>query len=495
MNQVRNPQYQETSVKSTSAVLRAAALTTLTLSGVVALPLVRPAAPLYRLVWKHSLNVFADSAPTIIPGVKLAHGKTATVAYVLAGNNSSDCHPGNPVKHSTVYAYTVSGTFLWKQSTSGQSRCTTSAPAYHSGFVYTPGLDGKVHKYNAATGAQWKKNGWPIPYTKQPYVEKASAALEVSGQYLYTTTSGFIGDAGHYEGHVVTINLLTDKAAVWNSLCSNIKALINDRPGTPDYCPDAQAGMFGRGQAVSDPLNHDFYVVTGNGPWNGHTDWGDSILKLNRQGTTLLDAFTPTDQASLNSEDLDLGSTAPAILPPITDDGKTWHLLTQGGKGGAVDGGDAVIWLINRNRMGSAAGPGHLGGQLDYIDSPGGTEVLTKPAVWINPKTGRPIIIYANDSGVTAYSIDTSGATPTLAVDWSFSSGMSSPVIAGNSLFLAHDGELQMFNPATGNAVWSSDDSGVGGTIGGVHWQYPAVSGNWVLMCDTDNMIYGYKHS
>ena len=322
----------------------------------------------YHLVWSRQLAVNADSAATLDASVKLSNGTTATVAYVLAGNNDNDCDPGNPVHAATTYAYALSGRLLWKKSTSGQGRCTTSAPAVWRSWVYSPGLDGRIHRYAATTGREWKKNGWPRPFTKQPYVEKASAALVVSGNYLYVTTSGFDGDAGHYEGHVVTVNLRTNHANVWNSLCSNIHALINNRPGTPDYCPEAQAGMFGRGQGVIDPLNKDVYVVTGNGPWNGRTDWGDSILKLNPAGSTLLDAFTPTDQAYLNNQDLDLGSTSPAILPPIRAGGKTWHLMTQAGKGpDSSSGGPAVVWLVNRDQMGSGKGPGHLGGQLGDI--------------------------------------------------------------------------------------------------------------------------------
>ena len=449
----------------------------------------------YHLAWTRQLDNNADSAATIDPSVKLAIGKTVTVAYVLAGNNDDDCNPSNPVHAATTYAYTISGELLWQRSTSGLGRCTTSAPAFSGSWVYSPGLDGKVHRYNAATGAEWKKNGWPKPFTKQTYVEKASAAVRIYGPYLHVATSGFTGDQGHYDGHVVTINLKTNKVAVWNSLCSNIKALINDSPGTPDYCTYEQAGMFGRGQAVSDPLNGDIYVVTGNGPWNGTTNWGDSVLKLNPQGTKLVDAFTPINQAYLNDNDLDLGSTAPAILPPVVDAGKTWHLLTQGGKGGDLSSsGPAVIWLVNRDRMGSAAGPGHPGGQLGDISSPGGTEVLTAPAVWVNPQK-KPIVIYANDSGVTAYDVNTSGATPKLAVLWTFNGRTTSPVIAGNTLYLGMDGQLGTFNPANGQPIWSSNDTGSGGTIGSLHWEYPAVYGKWVLMTDENAKLYAYELS
>src|ERR1019366_285247 len=98
---------------------------------------------------------------------------------------------------------------------------TTAAAAVWENWVFSPGLDGKIHRYSLATGAEYRKDGWPKKFTRRPYVEKASANLVVSANYLYLATSGFIGDAGYYEGHVATIDLLTNHETVWNSLCSD----------------------------------------------------------------------------------------------------------------------------------------------------------------------------------------------------------------------------------------------------------------------------------
>ena len=112
----------------------------------------------------------------------------------------------------------------------------------------------------------------------------------------------------------------------------------------------------------SDPVTHDVYIVTGNGPWNGRTDWGDSVLKLNPAGSTLLDAYTPTNQAALADQDLDLGSTGPALLPPIRQGGHVYHLLVQGGKGPTCDSCGGAAWAadsltaVRRPRRGPASG-------------------------------------------------------------------------------------------------------------------------------------------
>jgi PQQ-like domain len=455
----------------------------------------RSTAIRYHLAWQANLDANADSTAVVASNVPVK-GKATTVVFVVAGNNGNNCDPGSPVSPATLYAFgESSGKVLWHRSTTGQARCTTAAPVVSGLWVYSPGLDGRIHKYAIATGAEFRKRGWPEQFTKQPSVEKESANLVVSGWYLYATTSGFIGDAGHYEGHVVTVNLQTGHKNVWNSLCSNIHRLITDNQGTSSYCPDAQAGMFGRGQAAIDPLNNDVYVVTGNGPWNGRTDWGDSVLKLNPAGAKLIDAFTPKNQSYLNNSDSDLGSTGPAILPPITSDGKTWNLLVQGGKGPSTShSGPAVLWLVNRNRMGPKKGPGHLGGSLQYIRSPGGCEVLTAPAVWIDAAS-KPEVIYGNDCGVTAYKVLTGPSIlPHLAVAWSIANGSSTPVISGATLYLARSGEVDAYNPASGKLIWSSS-SGAGGTISDIHWEYPAISGDWLFITDQSAKLYAYRRS
>ena len=270
-------------------------------------------------------------------------------------------------------------------------------------WVFAAGFDGFVHKYALATGRESTTGGWPERFTRMPFNEKASAALVVSGHYLYVTTSGFRLDAVHWEGHLVAIDLATGHANVWNGLCNHVKTLLSGSTKSRDYCPYWGAGMFGRGQAAIDPVNKDVYVVTGDGPWNGATNWGDSILRLSLDGSRLV-GFTPTNQAYLWHTDSDLGSSGAAILPLVSVQGKTYHLLLQGGKASAVsEQAPTALYLVNRDLMnGSKPGAAHLGGQLQIISSPGGCPLFTAPAVWTAP-TGQIYVFYADDCAVGAY--------------------------------------------------------------------------------------------
>ena len=71
------------------------------------------------------------------------------------------------------------------------------------------------------------------------------------------------------------------------------------------------------------------YFPTGNGTFDGTTDFGESIVKLSPGAMNALDYFAPSDYATLNSQDLDFGSAGPTLLPGSS-------LMVQGIAGGYV---------------------------------------------------------------------------------------------------------------------------------------------------------------
>jgi hypothetical protein len=90
------------------------------------------------------------------------------------------------------------------------------------------------------------------------------------------------------------------------------------------------------------------YPPTGNGDYDGSTNYGDTILKLsgpNSGSFTIADWFTPYNQANLNANDLDLGSGGVLLLPDLPSGAAHQQLLVQAGKTG-------TIYLIDRNNMG-----------------------------------------------------------------------------------------------------------------------------------------------
>ena len=72
--------------------------------------------------------------------------------------------------------------------------------------------------------------------------------------------------------------------------------------------------MWGRAPAVDSSGN--VYYMTGNGDWDGMTEFGDSFIGFSStSGANFVNFFTPSNQDSLNGGDLDLGSSGPMMIP------------------------------------------------------------------------------------------------------------------------------------------------------------------------------------
>jgi chitobiase/beta-hexosaminidase-like protein/fibronectin type III domain protein len=106
------------------------------------------------------------------------------------------------------------------------------------------------------------------------------------------------------------------------------------------------AGLWSSGEAPPVDANGNLYVATGNGSYNGTSDWADSYLKLaTSSGLAVADYFTPFNQAALANADLDLASAGITLLPDAVGSSAHPHLLIGAGK-------DGELYLIDRDNMG-----------------------------------------------------------------------------------------------------------------------------------------------
>ncbi len=302
------------------------------------------------------------------------------------------------------------GSIVWQHQVaagncnySGNVACfTTSSPAIdpNLNYVYSYGLDGYVHKYQVGDGVEITSGGWPELATSKGNFEKGSSALTVATvrngtPYLYVVSSGYPGDLGDYQGHLTAINLLDGSQNVFNALCSQQTVHFKPAPDLPD-CSGKQAGLWGRSGAVYDPETDRIYIATGNGPFDpGNQLWGDSVLALNSDGSGSnggpLDSYTSADYQHLNDNDLDMGSTSPAILPAPAGS-RIKHLGLQGGK-------DGVLRLLDLDNLSGKGKLGQTGGELvEPFLVPQGGMVRTAPAVWTNPADGTNWVFIATDN-------------------------------------------------------------------------------------------------
>lgn len=234
-----------------------------------------------------------------------------------------------------------------------------------------------------------------------------ASLLLTHGQVYLTWASSC--DVGPYHGWVMAYDARTlSQTAVLNT------------------SPDAgESGVWQGDTGPAADVDGHVFVTTGNGQFDaagGGRDYGDSVLKLTlgTGGLMVGDFFTPYDQEKLNTNDLDLGSGGPMLLPD--EPGRHPQVLLAGGK-------EAFLYVVDRNRMGRY----HAGddSQVIQVLQVGSRGIYSAPAYWNH----HVYILAANDvirdyavnggqlsarpvaQGVTKF--PDPGATPTISANGS----------------------------------------------------------------------------
>jgi outer membrane protein assembly factor BamB len=397
-----------------------------------------------------SLPGTVDSAPVLLHAVTVG-GRTRDVIVATTSYGR------------TLAVDAASGQILWDFQPAGAARLvgssqiTNAGPAASraQGVVYAASPDGEVHRLSLADGRETGP-GWPVRVTRDATHEKLGGSLTLDGSQLLVVTGGYFGDTPPYQGHILSINRVSGHIdAIFNTLCANRRGLL-----VPSSCGSSDSAIWARPGAVVEP-NGRILVATGNGPYNGTTDFGDSVLELDPGTLALRQAYTPTNQAKLNASDTDLGSSEPALLGS--------GLVLQGGK-------DGVLRLLSLARLDGAAPTARrrTGGELQTLPTPGGAELFTQPAVW---RHGAAVtVVIADGSGTAAYALR--GAR--LHQTWSDGEAGTSPVLAGGLLYVYDPGGgLRVLSPGTGRLIARL-------SAGGGHWNSPVVADGRIVLSEGD---------
>lgn len=352
---------------------------------------------------------------------------------------------------TTTYGKTIAvdaanGSILWEYTPSkyssweGTRQITNSTPAADPDrrYIYASSPDGVVLKLAVSDGHVV----WRTPITRLPHREKMASGLKVFQGHIVAVTDGYVGDRPPYQGHVAILDAKSGKLLhVWNSLCSNRTGLLK-----PSSCSATRSAIWGRGGATIDPKTGDIFVATGNGPYNGKTNWSDALIELNASATRMLGNYTPTDNSYMNEQDQDLGSTAPALLGH--------GILAQGGK-------DAKIRLLSIKAIAGTAA--HKDHELQTVSTPSGAKLFTQLAVWHH--TGETWMFAADRGGTEAWIF----SNDKLTQKWKNGTGGTSPLVAGGLLYVYDPaGGLDVYDPASGKHI--ADLS-----CGPGHWNSPIV--------------------
>lgn len=359
---------------------------------------------------------------------------------------------------TTTYGKTLAidaenGAVLWRftpggyDSWAGSRQITTSTPVAdpNRDFIYAASPDGHVQKLAVADGHPV----WSTAITKLPRREKIASPLNYYHGRVVATTGGYIGDAPPYQGHVAILDAASGRLmSVWNSLCSDRRELID-----PSSCAESGSAIWGRAGPVIDSITGDIFIATGDGKWDGRTNWGDAVLALDSTATNVLDNYTPANTEQLDERDGDLGSTSPVLLGG--------GYVAQGGK-------DGMIRLLQFGRTRGATP--RRGGEVQIVPTPSGGGLFSAPAVF---QAGQTTWLFAADNGGTAAWVLAGGR---LQAKWKNNNGGTSPVIAGGLLYVYDaDGGLRVYQAETGQQVAKLD-------CGSGHWNSPIVMDGRIVL-------------
>ncbi len=187
-------------------------------------------------------------------------------------------------------------------------------------------LNGPVAIQAKVSGTGYDSSGGLVIFNAKRENQRAALLLE-NGHVVIGWSSHCDDDPWH--GWVMSYNAstLTQEAA------------FNTSPN------GSRNGVWMSGGGLAADASGNIYFATGNGTWNGTSDYGDSIVKLGppvNGNFPVLDYFTPYNQGSLDADDVDVSAGGLVLLPTLPSG---QQLLAQQGKQG-------TIYLLNINNMG-----------------------------------------------------------------------------------------------------------------------------------------------
>jgi hypothetical protein len=276
--------------------------------------------------------------------------------------------------------------------------------------------------------------------------------------------------------------------------------LFDIQPNSPNSFFLSSIWMSGYGPAVDDSGN--ILFVTGNSDYSGTTYDGvsniqESVVKVSANLTTVLDLFTPSNQANLDQSDADFGSGGLLMLPD--QKGTIKHLAVAAGK-------DGNMYFMNEDHLGgystttnNVLGTYSVGscwcGQSYFVDADGAARVVSSGGH--NVETWRLTLFPAPKLTKASTSPFVAGGQFPGFFTWISSNGSTNQIIWA----LGHPASssqpkiyLYAFNPETGSTMTQlfKGFAGVWPNTGGNSNLVPVVANGEVFVASHKQMqIFG----
>jgi PKD repeat protein len=239
----------------------------------------------------------------------------------------------------------------------------------------------RLHALDLATGLE--RSNSPVVIASfngvafDPYKQNQRSGLLLANGYVYITWASHC-DWAPYHGWVIGYNV------------SNLLQAPISFNATPS---GSMAGVWMSNQGPVADTNGNVYISTGNGTFDGFSNFGESFLKLTRSGGILglSSWFAPFNWSSLNASDADLGSGGILLIPGTS-------LLLSGGKGG-------VLYLVNKDNMGGVS-LGTSDTNIVQSWSLGSHQIHGGPAWWDAPDGSYAYVWAASADHLRQYKFD-----------------------------------------------------------------------------------------
>jgi len=225
-------------------------------------------------------------------------------------------------------------------------------------------------------------SGGNVPFN--PLTENQRPGLALVNGVVYIAWASH-GDNDPYHGWVIGFTASPTLALAPGGVFNTTPNFVSGSP--------SRGGIWMSGGAPSADSSGNLYFLTGNGSFDANSsgsDYGNSTVKLGTVGgLSVVDWFTPSDQAMLNTNDTDHGSGGAAILVDQPS-GPVPHLLIGGGKEGN-------LFLLNRDNMGHFNTTNQVFQTLSL-----GNSIWATPAFWQNM-----LYLAGKDDSLKAFSFNT----------------------------------------------------------------------------------------
>jgi len=334
----------------------------------------------FGMLFKRVVDDQIYGQPLLVTNMKIAGG-WHDVVYVTTVNNSIYAFDANDANAATPFWHVNFGTPASVHD--ADFGCTDING--NMGIIGTPVVNAdkttlyvvaltkagdlfsqRIHALDLTTGADLANS----PATIQapgfdPLMQNQRPGLLLSRGNL------FIGYASHcdkdpYHGFLLGYNAASLKQV----------GVFNTSPG------GAEASIWQSGQAPAVDDKGNIYFITGNGSWNGTTQFSESFIKLD-PNMHLVDWFTPSNHFQLDKDDNDLNSSGTVLIPGT-------KLMIGGGKEG-------VLYVIDTEHL------GHLGDEHAVQHFPATSSHLHSMVYWKSVKNGQLIYLWGQRDEVRAY--------------------------------------------------------------------------------------------